>query len=307
MRRDQDAFIGGVEQMAQELRRHQESFSGGIGQVLDEQRAILGRTRQALQRWERGRRDAAERQEAAWRETAERQQRAWRETVELVQQAAAQIVATAEGLPAVFSREITQISGELGREFGVKAQQHVADLTQEMREGNRTLAEQIETSTRELHSRLLNDTSRVAADSAEAVHRRVGEPLLSMLQRVSRGIEEALDKLPENAETFAASLSAADEKLRQAIARLQVSADHLERAADVQKNFQSSLAGAFRDGAADSFRPVRKNLQDVVSELRRVTDSHRVTHRGFFRRLFDRLLRRRPAGGPAEDPGLGLR
>ena len=296
MRRDQDAFIGGVERMAQELRRHQESFSGGIGQVLDEQRAILGRTRQALQRWERGRRDAAE-----------QQHRAWRETVELVQQAAAQIVATAEGLPAAFSREIAQISSELGQQFGVKAQQHVADLTQELREGNKALAGQIETSARESQNRLLNDTKQVVGDSAEEVHRRVGEPLLSMLQRVSRGIEEALDKLPENAETFAASLAAADEKLQQAIARLQASADHLERAADGQEKLQSSLTGAFRDGAADSFRPVRKDLQDVVSELRRVTDSRRVTHRGFFRRLFDRLRRRRSAGGPPHDSGLGPR
>ena len=296
MRRDQDAFIGGVEQMAEALRRHQESFSGGIGQVLDEQRAILGRTRQALQRWERGRRDAAE-----------QQQKAWRETVELVQQAAAQIVATAEGLPAAFSREVTQISGELGREFGVQAGNQVADLIRATRDGNRTLGEQIETSTRDMQRALLNETSRVVGESAEEVHRRVGEPLLSMLQRVSRSIEEALEKLPENAETFAASLAAADDKLQQAIARLQASADHLERAADVQENLQSSLTGAFRDGAADSFRPVRKNLQDVVSELRRVTDSHRVTHRGFFRRLFDRLRRRRSAGGPTDDPGLGMR
>ena len=153
---------------------------------------------------------------------------------------------------------------------------------------------------------LLNETSQVVGESAEEVHRRVGEPLLSMLQRVSRGIEEALDKLPENAETFAASLATADEKLRQAIARLQASADHLERAADVQKNFQSSLASAFREGAADSFGPVRKDLQDVVSELRRVTDAARVTQRGFFRRLLDRL-RRRSAGDLPDDGGFGLR
>ena len=276
---------------AQEMRHDQEAFIGSVRQVLDDQRAMLSRTRQALQRWERGRREAAEQQQATWRET-----------VELVQRAAAEIVAAAESLPAAFTREVKQISDELGREFGLSAQQHVADLTREMRDGNRALVEQIDVSTRELQNRLLNDTSRVVGESAEEVHRRVGEPLLSMLQRVSRGIEEALDKLPENAETFAASLSAADEKLQQAIARLQASADHLERAADVQEDLQSSLTGAFRDGAANSFRPVRKDLQDIVSELRRVTDSHRVTHRGFFRRLFDRL-RRRSAGGPPHGPG----
>ena len=252
---------------AQEMRRDQEAFIGSVRQVLD-----------ALQRWEHGRRDAAEQQQIAWRET-----------VALVQKAAAEIVATAEGLPAAFTREVMQISKELGGEFGLKAQQHVADLTRELRDGNRALGEQIETSTRELQIRLLNDTKRVVGESAEEVHRRVGGPLLSMLQCVSRGIEEALHKLPENAKTFAGSLTTADQKLQQSIARLQASADHLKRAADLQENFQSSLTSAFRNGAAHSFRPVRKDLQDIVSELRRATDSAGARQRGFFRRLLDRL------------------
>ena len=66
---------------AEEMRRDQDAFVGTVRQVLDDQRAILGRTRQALQRWERGRRDAAE-----------QQQTTWRETVGLVQKAAAEIV-----------------------------------------------------------------------------------------------------------------------------------------------------------------------------------------------------------------------
>ena len=276
---------------AQEMRRDQEAFIGTVRQVLDDQRAMLGRTRQALQRWERGRREAAE-----------QQQTAWRETIELVQKAAAEIVAAAESLPAAFTREVKQISDELGREFGLSAQQHVADLTRELGNGIRVLGEQIETSTRELQNRLLNDTKRVVGESAEEVHRRVGEPLLSILQRVSRGIEEALHKLPENAETFAASLATADEKLQQSIARLQASADHLKRAADLQENFQSSLTRAFRDGAADSFGPVRKDLQDIVSELRRAADLAGTRRRGFVRRLLDRLRRRKEsADGPPED------
>ena len=282
------------EAWAQEMRRDQDGFMGTVRQVLNDQRAILVRTRQALQRWERGRRDAAE-----------QQQKTWRETAELVQKAAAEILATAEGLPAAFTREVEQIAGRLGREFGLSAQQHVADLTREMRAGNQALGEQIGTSTREMQNRLLNDTSRVVGESAEEVHRRVGEPLLSMLQRVSRGIEEAVDKLPEQAETFAASLSTADDKLQQSIARLQAAADHLERAADLHENFQSSLTRAFRDGAAQSFGPVRQDLRDVVSELRRVTDSAGARPRGFFRRLFGRR-QRESASGPAAAGGLGL-
>ena len=133
----------------------------------------------------------------------------------------------------------------------------------------------------------------MVGESAEEVHRRVGEPLLSVLQGVSRGIEEALRTLPGHAETFAASLSTADEKLHQSIERLKESAEHLEKVVDLNENFRTSLTRAFRDGAADSFGPVRKELQDIASELRRAaaraTDSDPEPRRGFFRRLFSGL------------------
>ena len=286
------------EAWAQEMRRDQEAFIGSVQQVLDDQRAMLGRIRQALQRWERGRRDAAE-----------QQQTTWRETVELVQKAAAEIVATAEGLPAAFTREVEQISGKLGKEFSLEARQYLADLAKEIREGNRTLAEQIDASMRELQNRLLNDTSRVVGESAEEVHRRVGEPLLSMLQEVSRGIEEALRTLPGQAETFAAGLSTADEKLQQSIERLKESADHLEKIAQLTENFQTSLTRAFRDGAARSFEPLQGQLEDVVTALRRAAAqadrSDAEPPPGFFRRLYNRL-RRRETGRPSDDRTLGL-
>lgn len=288
------------EAWAQEMHRDQEAFIGSVQQVLEDLRAKLGRIQHALQLWERGRSDAAAQQQAQWHET-----------VGLVQKAAAEIVATAESLPATFTREVDEISGKLGREFGIRAQQHVADLTQNVREGNQALAEQLEASARELQNRLLNDTSRVVGESAEEVHRRVGEPLLSMFQGVSRGIEEALRTLPENAETFAASLSTADEKLQQSIERLQKSADHLERVVDLHENFRTALTRAFHDGAAESFGPLRKDLQDILFELRRATaratGSDQDPPRGLFRRLFDRLWRQESAVKPPGDRKFGLR
>ena len=273
------------EAWAQAVSRDQDAFLGTVRQVLDDQRAILVRTRQALQRWERGRRDAAE-----------QQQKTWRETTALVQKAAGEILATAEGLPAAFAREVEQVSGELGREFGLSAQQHVADLTREMREGNRSLAEQIEASMRELQRVLLNDTSRVVGESAEEVHRRVGEPLLAMLQGVSRGIEEALRTLPENAETFAGSLATADAKLQQSIARLTESAGHLESVVHLAENLRASLTAAFRDGAERSFDPLQSRLQEVVTALRQAAAlPHREDperRRGFFGSFFRRPRRR---------------
>ena len=282
------------ETWAREMRRDQDAFIGTVRQVLDDQRAILGRTRQALQRWERGRREAAEQQQAAWRES-----------VELVQKGAAEIAAIVKALPAAFTREIEQIADQLGREFSIGAQQHVADLTQEMRSGNQALTKQIDDSMRDVQNRLLNDTSRVVGESAEEVHRRVGEPLLSMLQRVTRGIEEALSTLPENAATFAASLATADEKLQQSIDRLKVAADHLEKVVELNEGLHASLTRAFRDGAADSFEPVRKDLQDIADELRRAAELKIGARRGFWRRLFDRLRRREPGDGAAGGRQLG--
>ncbi len=267
------------EAWAKEMRRDQDAFISGARQVLEDQRALLDRTRHAFYRWERGR-----------RESTAQQQEAWREAINLVQKSAAEIVGTAEGLPAAFAREVAQVSGELGREFGVRAQQHVADLTREMREGNRSLGEQIDASTRELQRVLLNDTSRVVGESAEEVHRRVGEPLLTMLQDVSRGIEEALHKLPENAATFAASLAAADARLQQAVARLTESAGHLQSVVDLTENLRTSLTSAFRDGAERSFDPLLGRLREVVTALRQAAalppreDLERP--RGFFRRIF---------------------
>ena len=117
---------------AQEMRRDEEAFIGGARQVLDDQRALLESIRDAFHRWERGRRDSAEQQQATWRET-----------VELVQKASAEIVGTVERLPAVFTHEVERISGTLGEKFSLGAQQHIADLRKEIREGNRTLGERI--------------------------------------------------------------------------------------------------------------------------------------------------------------------
>ena len=149
---------------------------------------------------------------------------------------------------------------------------------------------------RELQRVLLNDTSRVVGESAEEVHRRVGEPLLAMLQGVSRGIEEALRTLPENAETFAGSLATADAKLQQSIARLTESAGHLESVVHLAENLRASLTAAFRDGAERSFDPLQSRLQEVVTALRQAAAlPHREDperRRGFFGSFFRRPRRR---------------
>ena len=272
---------------AQEMRRDEEAFIGGVRQVLDDQRALLDRTRDAFHQWERER-----------RESAERQQTTWRETVELMRKASEEIVGTVERLPAVFKQEVERISGtlgkDLGKEFSLGAQQHVADLQQEIREGNRALGERIEAASRDLQNRFLNDTKHVIAESAKEVNSRVGKPLLSKLQTVSDGIEEALSTLPDNAATFADSLSTADKKLGSAIDRLGESAGHLQQAAKLTQDFENALARALENATVRSFEPILREMKDLAAELRRHgpgrTDAPST---GFFPRLFRALWRRR--------------
>lgn len=263
------------ETWAHEMRSDQEAFLGSVGQVLE-----------SLQRWERGRNGAAARQEEQWRES-----------VKLVQNASDRIVATTEGLPNAFARGVEKIAGRLGREFGFSAQNSIGDLREEMQKGSRTLGKRIKDSTQELQNCLLNETSRVVGESAEEFHGRVGEPLVSMFQDVSRGIEEALRTLPENAMTFATSLTIADEKLQQSISRLQESADHLERVAQLHEDFGTSLTRAFRDEAAECLDPIRKDLQAIACKLppaeARAAAQGRHPYQNIFRRLFGRQRPRR--------------
>ena len=199
---------------AQEMRFDQDAFIGGVLQVMGSQYTLLDRTRNAFDEWEHARRDAAA-----------QQQTQWRESVDLVQKAASEFIRTAEDLPTAFAREVRPDRRHVGEQFGLEAQQHAADLRKAIGDGNQALGAQIQTSTRELQDRFLNDTARVVGESAEEVHRRVGEPLLSSLQAVSRGIEEALTTLPENARSFSASLSSADKKLGQSIDQLPAGGD----------------------------------------------------------------------------------
>ena len=331
MRRDEEAFIGGARQVLDDQRALLESirdafhrWERGRRDSAEQQQATWRETVELVQKasaeivgtverlpavftgevericaalgeeFSRGARQHV----ADLRDSAEQQQATWRETVELMRKTSAEIVGTVERLPDLFRQEVARISGTLGNEFGLQAQQHITDLRREIDEGNQALGERIEAASREMQNRFLNDTSRVVGESAEEVNRRVGEPLLTALQRVNSGIEEALSTLPENAATFAASLSAADEKLGRAIDRLRESADHLQHAAKLTEDFENALARALENATVRSFEPVRREMKDLAAELRRQAGRTDEPSAGFFRRLFRRLWPRRTGGAP---------
>lgn len=252
-----------------EVRSGQDSFIGGVTQVLDGQQALL-----------KGARDEFE--------ARERQQRA---AVDRLQQAVSDIVKMVEELPATFTQEVGKTVDTMGKEFGLEARQHVEDLKMAVSGGNEALRKQIEETTRDLQNSFLNDTSKVVKETLDKVYREVERTLLSSLKDVGEGLREALHTLPKHADTFAASLSTADEKLQRSIERLTESAAHLERVATLTKQFEASLSRALQEATARSFKPLRSSMQEIVTELRRSAGLPGAPS-GFLRRFFRRLTRR---------------
>ena len=264
----------------QEIRRDQDSFIGDVKQVLADQHTLLESTRSAFDTWEQQRRAGAGEQEA------ER-----RAAIQLLQQSASDIVKTVDGLPATFTREVGKTSDTMGKQFGLEAKQHVEDLTKAIRDGNRALGGQIAETTRDLQNRFLNDTAKVVGETVDQIYRQVEGTLLSSLKEVGEGLREALHTLPENAGTFAASLTAADKKLQRSVDRLAESATHLQQVAKLTEEFEASLTRALQDATTQSLAPLSSQMQDIVTELRRSTGISQPPS-GILRRLFWKLTRR---------------
>ena len=263
----------------EETRRDLDALVKGVRAELDRQHALLESTKDAFDEWE-GQRSAA----------AAQQREHWNETISQVQASASEISKTVQGLPATFSREVGRVADTLGRQFGLQAQQHVAELIEVVSgEEDTSLRRLIEKTSKEMHTRFLNETSDVVARTLEEVYRRVEETLLDSLDEVGRGIKEALVELPANAQTFASSLSSADDKLRQSIDRITASADHLKRVAALtegfEKSMEQSMAVALRDAATPSVRRLENQVRKYIAEMQR-------THKSI-----EQALRNSPAGG----------
>ena len=266
-----------------EIRRDQDAFINGVQQVLKSQQELLERTRNAFKEWEERRRDAASEQETQWRET-----------ILLIQKSEAKMLDIAEGLPNVFAREVARVADAMGEQFGLEARQHVADLANVVRDGNKSLREIVDEATRDLQNRFLNDTSRVVEETLDRVYRRVEGTLLNSLAEVGEGIKRALVDLPTHAQTFASSLTTADKKLRQSIEHISESADHLKRVAALTQDFEESLTEALKNATAPSIQSLERQVSEFVNELRRSRGPFDGVHRPLdvpVRRRFDFIRR----------------
>ena len=258
----------------EEIRRDQESFTSGVIQVVEDQGALLEIKLGAFENWEQKRHAA----------------------VELLQKSVSGIEKTVEDLPATFAREVGRAADTMGKEFGLEARQHVGDLTSAIRDGNNTLREHLDQTALDLQNHFLNDTSKVVADTYTKVYGNVEDTLLKSLSDVQEGFMEAVKTLPDNAKTFAASLTTADKKLQQSIERLKEAADHLERVAKLSEEFETSLTNALRDSTTEALGQFRSQMQDIETGIRSLAERS-GPKRGVLRRFFRKLTRRGRRGG----------
>lgn len=252
------AIAAVLDNWERKIRRDQESFISGVQQVLKTQQALLEDAQGKFVEWERQR-----------GEVASQQATAWAEAIQSIQQSNTAIVKTVAGLPDIFSTEVAKVAHTLGKQFGLEARQHVEDLAREVRKGNESLRAQVESAIADLQRLFLNETSEVVAKTLEKVYRRVEGTLLTSLDEVGKGIREALVELPDHAQSFAASLSAADEKLRLSIKCLDESARHLEKVAELTEDFEKSLAEAL----AKSTAPIIESMRDEVRKVLKAVQS----------------------------------
>ena len=272
----------------QEIRRDQNAFIAGVKEVLSDQQALLESTRSAFHEWEEKRSIEAERAE-----------RSRRESDLLIRNTTAEIVSTVNTLPSIFATEVEKVSNTLGRQFGLEARNYVQDLVQRIAEENQTLRTQIDRVATELQTSFLNSTSDVVSKTLQDVYQRVENTLLASLDEVGRGLREALTELPNNAATFAQSLTDADERIKQALNGIKESSDHLARVATLTEDLEASLTAALTKATADGVEPLRRDVQEFVSDLHRKHEQLYQTHTQingmveglieFIRNLVDRL------------------
>ena len=264
----------------QEMRRDRSAFIEGVTKALADQQALLERTKDAFDKWESKRREAAEAAEARRQE----------------------FMTTVEALPATFAAEVDKVSNTLGRQFGVEARNHVQDLVQAIATDNKDLRTHVDNVSRELLGSFLNSTSDVVSKTIEDVYRRVESTLLASLDEVGRGLKEALTTLPNDARSFARSLSDAGVKMEQALDGLEASANHLGKVAALTEGLEAALTAALTKATADGVAPLQRQMDGFLADLRRthkqLGDKHAEIDGmvegliSFIRNLVDRLAQR---------------
>ena len=249
-----------IQDLVQKIAEVNEALRTQVASTAEKLQALLEGTGAAIEEWENARR--SEGQEATARQR--------------------EFMTTVNDLPSTFAAEVEKVSATLGRHFGVEARNHVQDLVQKIGQGNEALRTQVEGAARELQTVFLNNTSDVVARTLERVYSRVESTLLKSLDEVGKGLREALTELPNNAKSFADSLSDADGKLQRALDDIKSASHQLASAAKFTDDFEGTLTRALTRAAAEEVQKSHAEINSMIESLI-----------AFIRNLVDRLAQQR--------------
>ena len=178
---------------------------------------------------------------------------------------------TVQGLPDAVAEGVETISDKLGRQFGVEARNHVADLRSALKED----AEQLRRNLERHESHLLNTTVQEL--------RKVSEELVNTTVRDLDGISEKLaailDGFPEHVGAVNTKLDDAEAALKDILAGFVDVSDGLRTAHDNTSDMLAKLVESARD-QKEATRELTKAIRERSPWWRRLFGRSRAKTRG---------------------------
>jgi hypothetical protein len=203
--------------------------------------------------------------------------------------------AAVDRIPGLLADEVARVSQTLGREFGSEARAHTLDLANRLAQEHERLWQRIEL--HEHESR--NNVSVLVAELLAQVGRQVDEGIVAQLRLAGARLQELAELLPAAAvrleqaqegwtqaqretltgwqevgrrtEDAARRLAEMDGHLGSGVAALAASADHLERVANADGEFESALRAVMVEVAARHLAEsgsFREELMAMARELK---------------------------------------
>ena len=255
LRDTQDSWTG-------QIREDQQRFLDGVKEVLGEQKSQAAELAESLRGWEDARAEAE----------AKRQQEHEDATRRIVN-SLSDVTGAVSGIPAELANAVNESADTFGERFGTEARNHVADLIQDGKQRDTALRQHLQEQAETLRADFLNNTSDVVRDTLRRFYEDLDKALFAKLAEIGDGLREAMHELPEEAKGFAASLATVDRKMQRVVVRIDESADHLGRVANVTKEFNGDLTDALRqvtDRHIARLDPVFDNLQKAHADINKL-------------------------------------
>ena len=252
------------------LERHSGAFHGTIERV-NEALGHLGSITTALSASLEAWRTQMDTEGERWRDRRVEEERAHKRTMQSLRDGTTDVVNAVERLPTLFADEVRSGSEEMGKAFGARAQSHVSDLIEAMRERNDALSEHWERSV----NRLLGEMGGIVHEGLKPTM----EPAVERLARISEDVAKlggeatrAIGEFASHGDGLRSSLEAAATTIDESSSRLAGAHDVTRASVAEFQDRHEAIGRQLVDLLERGRRPtggVRAWLASVLGRLRR--------------------------------------